>query len=45
MECDTIFSEKGWEKIVDFIIYPAKNGEEIVGSAVEVLNQWDLVAN
>lgn len=34
-ECDTIFSEKDGKKIVDFIIYPAKNGEEIVGTAVE----------
>ena len=34
-ECDTIFSEKDGKKIVDFIIYPAKNGEETVGTAVE----------
>ena len=33
-ECDTIFSEKDGKKIVDFIIYPAKNGEETVGTAV-----------
>lgn len=34
-ECDTIFSEKGGKKIVDFIIYPAKNGDQWVGTAVE----------
>ena len=34
-ECDTIFSEKDGKKIVDFIIYPAKNGEKTVGTAVE----------
>ena len=34
-ESDTIFSEKDGKKIVDFIVYPAKNGEEWVGSAVE----------
>ena len=34
-ESDTVFSEKDGKKIVDFIIYPAKNGEEWVGSAVE----------
>jgi Na+-translocating ferredoxin:NAD+ oxidoreductase subunit G len=34
-ECDTIFSEKDGKKIVDFIVYPAKNGEKVVGTAVE----------
>ena len=34
-ESDTIFSEKDGKKIVDFIVYPAKNGEELVGTAVE----------
>lgn len=34
-ESDTVFSEKDGKKNVDFIIYPAKNGEEWVGSAVE----------
>ena len=34
-ESDTVFSEKDGKKIVDFIIYPAKNGEQWVGSAVE----------
>ena len=34
-ESDTIFSEKDGKKNVDFIVYPAKNGEEIVGTAVE----------
>ena len=27
-ESDTVFSEKDGKKIVDFIIYPAKNGEK-----------------
>ena len=34
-ESDTIFSEKDGMKVVDFIVYPAKKGEEWVGSAVE----------
>ena len=34
-EGDTVFSEKDGKKIVDFIIYPAKNGEKWIGSAVE----------
>lgn len=34
-ECDTIFSEKDGKKIVDFIVYPAKDGEKVVGTAVE----------
>ena len=34
-ESDTVFSEKDGKTIVDFIIYPAKNGEQWVGSAVE----------
>ena len=34
-ECDTMFSEKDGKKVVDFIIYPAKNGDQWVGTAVE----------
>ena len=34
-ESDTIFSEKDGKKVVDFIVYPVKKGEEWVGSAVE----------
>ena len=34
-ESDTIFSEKDGKKVVDFIVYPAKKGEEWVGAAVE----------
>ena len=34
-ESDTIFSQKDGKKVVDFIVYPAKKGEEWVGSAVE----------
>ena len=34
-ESDTIVSEKDGKKVVDFIVYPAKKGEEWVGSAVE----------
>ncbi len=34
-ECDTIFSEKDGKKFVDFIIYPAKNNDEWIGTAVE----------
>ena len=34
-ESDTIFSEKDGKKVMDFIVYPAKKGEEWVGSAVE----------
>lgn len=34
-ESDTIFSEKDGKKVVDFIIYPAKNGNNQVGTAVE----------
>lgn len=34
-ECDTIFSEKDGKKTVDFIIYPAKNNDQWVGTAVE----------
>ena len=34
-ESDTIFSEKDGKKIVDFILYPAKDGDKQVGTAVE----------
>ena len=34
-ESDTVFSEKEGKKNVDFIIYPAKNGEKLVGTAFE----------
>ncbi|KAA6346824.1 Electron transport complex protein RnfG [termite gut metagenome] len=34
-ECDTIFGEKDGKKTVDFILYQAKNGDQLVGTAVE----------
>ncbi len=34
-ECDTVFSEKDGKKVVDFILYPAKEGDKWVGTAVE----------
>lgn len=34
-ECDTVFSDKDGKKIVDFIIYPAKEGDKWIGTAVE----------
>ncbi|KAA6336329.1 Electron transport complex protein RnfD [termite gut metagenome] len=34
-ECDTIFGEKNGKKTVDFIIYPAKNNNRLVGTAIE----------
>lgn len=34
-ECDTIFSDKDGKKVVDFIIYPAKEGDKWIGTAVE----------
>ena len=34
-ESDTVFSEKDGKKIVDFILYPAKDGEQWVGTAVQ----------
>jgi electron transport complex protein RnfG len=34
-ESDTIFGEKDGKKMVNFIIYPAKNGDALVGNAVE----------
>lgn len=34
-ESDTIVSEKDGKKNIDFIIYPAKNGDNQVGTAVE----------
>lgn len=34
-ECDTVFSEKDGKKVVDFIIYPAKEGDKWIGTAVE----------
>jgi electron transport complex protein RnfG len=34
-ECDTIFGEKNGKKTIDFIIYPVKNGDQLVGTAVE----------
>lgn len=34
-ECDSIFEDKDGKKIVKFIVYPAKNGEKTVGTAVE----------
>lgn len=34
-ESDTIFSEKDGKRTIDFIIYPAKNGDAWVGTAIE----------
>ncbi|MDR0892224.1 MAG: RnfABCDGE type electron transport complex subunit G [Mediterranea sp.] len=34
-ESDTIFGEKDGKKTVDFIVYPAKEGDKTVGTAVE----------
>lgn len=34
-ECDTIFEEKNGKEIVQFIVYPAKNGDQLVGTAVQ----------
>ncbi|NDV82903.1 RnfABCDGE type electron transport complex subunit G [Bacteroides sp. 51] len=34
-ECDTIFEEKNGKKLVQFIVYPAKNGDQVVGTAVQ----------
>jgi len=34
-EADTVFGEKDGKKFVDFIIYPAKKGNEGIGAAVE----------
>ncbi|KAA6348273.1 Electron transport complex protein RnfG [termite gut metagenome] len=34
-ECDTVFGEKNGKKTIDFIVYPAKNGDQLVGTAVE----------
>ncbi|KAA6348789.1 Electron transport complex protein RnfG [termite gut metagenome] len=34
-ECDTIFGEKNGKKSIDFIVYPAKKGDQLVGTAVE----------
>lgn len=35
MESDTIVTEKDGKKNIDFIIYPAMNGEQQIGAAVE----------
>lgn len=37
-DSDTIFGRKDGKKVVDFIIYPAKNGEKSMGTAVE--SKW-----
>ena len=34
-ECDTLYSEKDGKKLIDFILYPAKDGDKWVGTAVE----------
>lgn len=34
-ESDTVFSEKDGKKLVDFILYPAKDGKKWVGTAVQ----------
>ena len=35
MESDTIFGEKNGKKVINFIVYPAKNEDKVVGTAVE----------
>ena len=34
-ECDTVFEEKNGKKLIKSIIYPAKKGEQLVGTAVQ----------
>lgn len=34
-ESDTVFSEKGGKKVIDFILYPAMSGDKQVGTAVQ----------
>ena len=34
-ECDTIFEEKNGRQLVQYIIYPAKSGGQLVGTAVQ----------
>lgn len=34
-ECDTIFEEKNGKQLVQFIVYPAKDGDKQVGTAVQ----------
>lgn len=34
-ECDTIFEDKNGKQVIKHIIYPAKNGEELIGVAVQ----------
>lgn len=34
-ECDTLQSEKNGKIVVDFIVYPAKNNDQLVGTAVQ----------
>ena len=34
-ECDTIFEEKNGKQVLQFIVYPAKNGGQVVGTAVQ----------
>ncbi|MDR3119510.1 MAG: RnfABCDGE type electron transport complex subunit G [Mediterranea sp.] len=34
-ECDTIFEEKNGKQLVQYIIYPAKRGGQLVGTAVQ----------
>ncbi|MDR0744994.1 MAG: RnfABCDGE type electron transport complex subunit G [Mediterranea sp.] len=34
-ECDTIFEEKNGKQLVQYIIYPAKSGGQLVGTAVQ----------
>ncbi len=34
-ESDTVFSEKEGKKVVDFILYPAKEGDQWIGTAVQ----------
>ena len=34
-DCDTIFEEKNGKQLIKFIVYPAKSGEQQVGTAVQ----------
>ena len=34
-ESDTVYSEKEGKKVVDFILYPAKEGDQWIGTAVQ----------
>lgn len=34
-ECDTIFQDKNGKQVIEYIVYPAKNGDKLVGTAVQ----------